>query len=111
MKGAIASVELFAAEAAEAANAADGADSAEAAGARTRLTLTLSAPERASDGGAWVCRVALANLHRPIEVAGPDSVTALASALAQARAWLAELRAQGKTLFRDRTGESAFELG
>lgn len=99
MKGAIASVELFAAEAAA------------AQGARTRLTLTISAPERTSDDGAWVCRVALANLHRPTEVAGDDSVTALAAALAQARTWLAELRAQGTTLFRDRTGESAFELG
>ena len=99
MKGAIASVELFAAEAAD------------ADGTRTRLTLTLSAPERASDEGAWVCRVALANLHRPTEVAGADSVTALAAGLAQAHAWLAELRAEGKTLFRDRTGKSMFELG
>ncbi len=97
MKGAIASVELF-------------ADAGSAEGSRTRLTLTISAPERAVDRETWVCRIALANLHRPTEVAGVDSVTALAAALAQARAWLAELAAQGTTLFRARSGEARFEL-
>ena len=99
MRGAIASVELFAAE--------PGRDQE----GRTRLTLTVTAPERSSDEGSWVCRVALANLHRPEEVVGTDSVTALAAALDQARAWLAELAAQGTTLFRARTGEARFELG
>jgi hypothetical protein len=97
VKGAIASVELF-------------ADAGSAEGSRTRLTLTISAPERAVDRETWVCRIALANLHRPTEVAGVDSVTALAAALAQARAWLAELAAQGTTLFRARSGEARFEL-
>lgn len=98
MKGAIASVELFAAE-----------SGGEGTG-RTRLTLTVTAPERCADGG-WVCRVALANLHRPTEVGGPDSLTALAAAIDRARTWLAELAAEGTTLFRGRTGESRFELG
>lgn len=97
MKGAIASVELF-------------ADALSQEEGRTRLTLTISAPERAVDRGTWVCRIALANLHRPMEVAGVDSVTALAAALDQARAWLAELAAQGTTLFRGRTGQARFEL-
>ena len=52
MKGAIASVEIFVAEA--------GATE----GQRRRLTLTVTAPERADDGEGWVCRVALADLHR-----------------------------------------------
>ena len=99
MKGAIASVEVFAAEA--------GAPSGE----RRRLTLTLTGPERSSDGNGWICRVALADLQRPTEVRGRDSVTALAAALGQARSWLDGLSAQGTTLFRDRTGESRFELG
>ena len=97
MKGAIASVELF-------------ADAGSEDGGRTRLTLTISAPERAVDRETWVCRIALADLHRPMEVAGVDSVTALAAALDQARAWLAELAAQGTTLFRGRSGEIRFEL-
>ncbi|MEM9174838.1 MAG: hypothetical protein AAGC67_06360 [Myxococcota bacterium] len=99
MKGAIASVDVFAAE----------ADAP--AGERRRLTLTVTAPERSEAADGWVCRVALADLHRPIAVEGRDSVTALAGALDRARSWLAELSAQGTTLFRDRTGESRFELG
>lgn len=98
MKRAIASVELFAAE--QDRSPED----------RTRLTLTITAPERSDGGGGWVCRVALANRHRPTEVVGADSVTALAAGLEQARAWLGELAAEGKTLFRARTGESRFEL-
>ena len=99
MKGAIASVEIFAAEA--------GAASAD----RRRLTLTVTAPERMGDAEGWICRVALADLHRPTPVEGPDSVTALAAAIEQGRAWLDALGAQGTILFRDRTGESRFELG
>ena len=98
MTGAIASVEVFVSE--------DGGS----AGPRRRLTLTLSAPERGSEDGLWICRVALANLHRPMEVRGADSVTALAAALDQARAWLAALDAQGTALFRERTGETRFAL-
>lgn len=101
MKGAIASVEIFVAE-------------SEAAGLpRRRLTLTIAAPVRAGDEGdegAWVCRVALADLHRPTEIRSADSVTALAGALDQAREWLAALRAQPVLLFRDRTGETRFDL-
>ena len=98
MKGAIASVEIFVAEA--------GATE----GQRRRLTLTVTAPERADDGGGWMCRVALADLHRPTAVTGLDSVTALGAAIAQARAWLDALDAQGATLFRDRKGKSPFQL-
>ncbi len=96
MKGAIASLEVFVAERAE--------------GERRRLTLTISAPERAADGDGWICRVVLADLHRPRVCAAPDSVTALAAAIGQAREWFAELGAQGATLFRDRVGEITVDL-
>ena len=99
MKGAIASVEIFTA-------AAEAGEEG-----RRRLTLTITAPERSDDADRWICRVALADLHRPTEVLGPDSVSALAAALDQARDWLAALAAQGTALFRDRTGESPFDLG
>ena len=96
MKGAIASLEVFVAEGA-------GAE-------RRRLTLTISAPEPAADGDGWICRVVLADLHRPRVCAAPDSVSALAAAVGQARDWLAELSAQGATLFRDRVGEITVDL-
>ena len=95
MKGAIASVEVFVGR--------DGEVT------RRRLTLTVSAPEP-GDTGEWRCRVALADLHRPATLSAPDSVTALGSAMAQGRAWLSELRAQGAILYRDRTGETRFEI-
>ena len=98
MKGAIASVELFAAD--------PGARASE----RRRLTLTITAPTRSEEDDAWRCRVALADLHRPETVSAADSVGALAAALARARAWLDALGAQGMTLFRDRTGEIRFQI-
>jgi hypothetical protein len=58
----------------------------------------------------WACRLALADLHRPQSIEGPDSVAVLASALARARGWLAELEASGFTLARDRAGEEPFRL-
>jgi hypothetical protein len=73
-----------------------------------RLTLTITAPEREPEGG-WVCRVALANLHRPQPASGIDSVAALEEALARARGWIGELRAQGLVLCRDRAGQFTFE--
>lgn len=94
MKGAIASVDFF----------VDAAS-----GAPRRLTLTIAAPERAAGGPGWTCRLALADLHRPQAVDGRDSVEALARAVDQARAWLAALHAQGRTLTRDRAGETPFE--
>lgn len=95
MKGAIASVEIFAFE---------------TPSRPRRLTLTITAPERAESASGWLCRVSLADLRRPRTVTAPDSVTALAGALAVARGWLGELTAQGVALTRDRTGETVFEL-
>lgn len=94
MKGAIASVEIFARD---------------PSGTARRLTLTITAPERGDDG-AWSCRVALADLHRPQTVHASDSVTALAGAFAHARRWLDALCADGNTLHRDREGERSFVL-
>ena len=92
MKGAIASIELFASRA--------GEDT-------RRLTLTVGTPEREGDAG-WVCRVALADLHRPESIVAPDSVSALAAALAQGRAWVDALEADGCVLTRDRAGTRPF---
>lgn len=95
MKGAIASVEIFAFE--------NGA-------VPQRLSLTIAGPHRCADGEGWECRVALANLHRPETVTGSNSFEALAKAIDRARGWVADLRAQGLVLTRDRAGESAFEF-
>lgn len=94
MKGAIASVEVYARR---------GED------APRRLTLTITAPERSPDG-TWTCRVALADLHRPEILTGRDSVAVLAAALTRGRAWLDALRGDGSTLHRDRAGKDPFEL-
>ena len=99
MKGAIASVEIF---------------SARDEGPPRRMTLTVTAPTRSSgegvpDGNEWECRVALADLHRPTTVVGGDSVAVLTAALDLARDWLAELRDQGFTLYRDPACHSRFE--
>ena len=74
-----------------------------------RVTLTITAPERQAAGPGWVCRLALADLRRPESVAGIDSVAALASALDRARSWVADLRASGLVICRDRAGETPFE--
>ncbi len=95
MRGAIASVEIYATE-----------DD----GSVRRLSLTIAAPERSPGGEGWQCRVALADLHRPEAVGGADSVEALAGALARARGWVAELRAEGLVLARDRAGKSLFDF-
>ncbi len=95
MKGAIATVELF---------ASDGE------APPRRLSLVVAAPERCSSGEGWECRVALADLYPAQIVVGLDSLDALARALGQARAWLAELAGRGQTLTRDRAGETPFEL-
>lgn len=97
MKGAMATVEIFARQA--------GGEERE-----RRLTLVLSAPERDAAAGGWVCRVALADLHRAQGAAGRDSVEALSSALRLARSWLDGLRAQGFDVTRDRDGEIPFVL-
>ena len=96
MRGAIASVEIYAFE--------GGASP-------RRLSLTIAAPERCPGGEGWQCRVALANFHRPATVTAQDSVAALALAIERARGWVADLRAQGLVLARDRAGQSAFEFG
>jgi hypothetical protein len=95
MRNAIATVEIFARRSGE---------------ATRRLTLVISSPERSPAGGGWACRVALADLHRPQSIEGPDSVAVLVGALAQARGWLDELEASGFMLARDRAGEKPFRL-
>lgn len=96
MKNAIASVEIYVHEPGETVR---------------RLTLVIDQPRRADPAEeGWICRVALANLHRPREIAGPDSVSALASALGQAGRWLVELEEQGMRLTRDRAGEIGHSL-
>ena len=97
MKGAVASVELFVHE-------KGGMNP-------RRLTLTLSAPERVRDEGAtgeWVCRIVLADLHRPESLTAPDSLSALAAALEQGRSWLNELGTEGLRITRDRDGKIDF---
>ena len=99
MRGAIASVEIYALPPGEAAPRA------------RRLTLTITAPERDRDAMVgWTCRVALADLHPPETIRAENSVAALAGALARARVWIDAIRAQGSLLTRDRAGESAFLL-
>lgn len=115
MKGAIASVEIFVFEGAlpEAAapQAADrrGEAAGSAPGSRPRrLSLVIGAPERSPGGAAWQCRVSLADLHRSQACAGRDSVEALFLAVERAKAWLAELEAEGCVLARDRAGTEPF---
>lgn len=93
MKEAIASVEIFAHRRGEAVR---------------RWTLVIGAPRRVESGTDWRCRVALADLHRPLELTGPDSVDVLAQALARARDWLDALEADGFALFRDRSGTQPY---
>jgi hypothetical protein len=52
----------------------------------------------------------LADLYRPKTVVGRDSIEALSLALAEAHAWISELRTQGRVLTRDRAGKNPFEL-
>ena len=89
MKGAIASVEIFVQR---------GDEPVE------RLSLVVSAPivSSASADRKWICRVALANLHRATEIEGADSVEALSRALARGRDWLVGLQDEGFALYRDR---------
>ena len=95
MKGAIASSEIFAHRGNEPVK---------------RLTFVIGKPRRAEQGSGWICRVALADLHRPESLAGTDSVDALAQALARGRSWLAALEADGFSLCRDRFGERPYLL-
>jgi hypothetical protein len=101
MKGAMASVEVFA----FAASAGP-----EGAARPRRLSLVIGMPERAASGDRWQCRVALADLHRPEVLEGRDSVEALVLAVARARVWLAALEADGFRLARDRAGVDPFAL-
>jgi hypothetical protein len=97
MKGAVASVEVFATR---------GDRPVE------RLTLTVTAPERGTDVAkdVWLCRVALARRHRPQTLEAADSISALRAALALGEGWLAGLAAEGFTLWRDRAATRPFEL-
>lgn len=103
MKGAIASVELFAFD------RKPGPD----VGSR-RLSLVIGAPERRAEGEGegetWHCRVALADLYRPESISGRDSFDALARAVDRARSWIDALEAKGFELYCDRAGERRFEL-
>ena len=89
MKGAIASVEIYAHR--------EGA-------AVRRLTLVVSEPRTTPDPARWICRVALADLHRPEEIVGTDSVEALCRAVERGRRWIEDLRSDGFVLTRDRAG-------
>ena len=96
MKNAIASVEIYAHEPGEAVR---------------RLTLVIDQPRRAEGAApSWICRVALADLHRPSEVTAADSVAVLAAALDLARRWLVALEGRGIRLTRDRAGEIAYSI-
>lgn len=99
MKGAIASVEIFVFQGAR----------SEAAAPR-RLSLVIGAPQRSQAGDAWQCRVALADLHRPQILEGRDSIESLFRAVERARAWLADLEAEGFVLARDRAGAEPFAV-
>lgn len=95
MKGAVATVEIFAVVAGQ---------------APRRLSLVLGAPERVPGSEAWSCRVALADLHRPELAEGRDSVEALLRAVERARTWIEALRAEGHDLYRDRGANEPFFL-
>jgi hypothetical protein len=95
VRGAIATVDFYASNADE---------------ALVRLSLVIDSPQRCSSGEGWQCRVALADLYRPKTVVGRDSIEALSLALAEAHAWISELRTQGRVLTRDRAGKNPFEL-
>lgn len=95
MKDAIASVEIFAQRGDEPVQ---------------RLSLVVGAPASDRDAGKWICRVALANLHRSEELAGHDSVEALTLALARGREWLLALQASGFVLYRDRAGHDPYRF-
>ncbi len=99
VKGAIASVEVFAHRRDEPVQ---------------RLSLVIGAPTPTPTStpgeGGWKCRVALANLKRSEEITGRDSVEALAGALLRSREWLAALRAEGFVLYRDRAGSEPYRL-
>lgn len=95
MKDAIASVEIFVQRGDE---------------PMQRLSLVVSAPASDRDTGKWVCRVALANLHRAEELAGHDSVEALNLALARGREWLLALENSGFLLYRDRAGRDPYRF-
>ena len=95
MKSAIASLEIFAHREGEVVQ---------------RLSLVVGAPTAAGEGGLWICRVALANLHRAEEIEGRDSVEVLGLALARGRGWLLDLEADGFLLFRDREGQTPYRV-
>lgn len=110
LKGAIASVELFAWTPSNPtiATTAENATPAGSVEGPRRLTLVIAAPARSSVDSGWVCRVALADLKRPVEVTAVDSVGALSAALARGEAWLDELRGEGIVFTRDRAGNEPY---
>jgi hypothetical protein len=114
LRDAIATVEIFVRPSAREGAGALEELRLEAAAARgekaRRLTLVISKPERDRGGRRWLCRLALADLHRPVTISAPDSILVLERALAQARGWLAELESKGWALWRDREGTVPFVL-
>lgn len=120
MRDAIATVEIFARPSAREVSrsqgelrlgtAARGGGEGERDEKARRLTLVISKPERDREGQRWLCRLALADLHRPVTLSAPDSILVLERALAQARGWLAELESSGWALWRDREGKVPFVL-
>lgn len=94
MKGAIASVEIYARREDQPIQ---------------RWTLVVTEPSFQPSQNQWACRVALADRHRPEVVAGRDSIEALDRALVRGRQWLRELHAEGFLLYRDRGAREPYD--
>ena len=107
MKGAIASVELYA-WGGSPGTPLDSGGLATGPAEPRRLTLVIGAPVRNADDSGWTCRVALADLERPVEVVAGDSVAALTAALARGEMWLDALRSEGVVFTRDRAGNEPY---
>jgi hypothetical protein len=78
-------------------------------GAVRRLTVAIGAPVRAEDSAGWICRMALADVVRPVGVAGADSFLALAAAVARVRSEMLRLQSEGWIFARDRDGQGSFD--
>lgn len=76
-----------------------------AAGERTRLTVAVGAPVRNSEGAGWRCKIAIADVLKPMSLEGADSFDALTHAVRRVGEHLDRLRAEGWVLSLD-GGES-----
>lgn len=78
-------------------------------GAIRRLTVAVGAPTQSVDAAGWSCRVAVADVVRPSGIAGRDSFSALAAAVAAVRAELVRLQTEGWAFARGRDGRDRFD--